>query len=174
MSHEKQLVYFSLFGAHLLHVFTCTNHLCFHVEHLFICILAYVIKYYNHTYTRSQRSCMHKFKQSLTSVHVSSHAWNFTPLLFTVFSVFLLLSFCVPISLLIRFLLFLFLFCYSSTFYWHLSSILPLFNLFTTLLNKASHFFTHDTYTRQIHVINFLSIVHLFLLSQSNNFWVRF
>ena len=88
MSHEKQLVYFALFGAHLLHVFTCTNHLCFHVEHLFICILAYVIKYYNHTYTRSQRSYMHKFKQSLTSVHVSSHAWNFTPLLFTVFSVF--------------------------------------------------------------------------------------
>ena len=37
------------------------------------------------------------------------------------------------------------------------------FNSFTTLLDKAFHFFTHVTCTRQIFVTNFLSIMHLVL-----------
>ena len=93
---------------HLLHVFTCTNHFYFHVEHSFICIHAHVIKF-KHTYSRSLRSYMPKFKQPLTSVHVSSHSWNFTPLLFTVFSVFAIVSFCSCISS-YPFFLFLYLF----------------------------------------------------------------
>ena len=56
--------------------------------------------------------------------------------------------------------------CYSLTLLTpFLYSSLSPFNSFTTLLNKASQFFTHVTCTRQISVTNFLSIMHLVLSS---------
>ena len=83
---------------------------------------------------------------------------------FLVFFLFLYPFFCYLFSnlLFINSLLTPFLYCTLSSF-----------SSFTTLLNKASHFFTHVTCTRQISVTNCLSIMHLILSSCNSMLMAR-